>query len=187
MFYKHIYLTRYHVNKHYLGLLLLFILVFSCQVSAASTCNHLIPESTPTSRFTDNLDGTVEDNVSGLIWAKCMYGETYNIGDNSCSGTATTRNWKQAVEFADASIHAGFNDWRLPNIKELQSIVERQCHTPAQNETLFPTGLYILWTSTPSSVDSDKAWYVLISRDGSADIKEKSWNAHRARFVRGRL
>ena len=61
----------------------------------------------------DNGDGTVTDNATGLMW----------LQDDSQSGL----NWEEALEYAQQSNDEnllGYNDWRLPNVKELQSIVD---------------------------------------------------------------
>ena len=63
--------------------------------------------------FVDNSDGTITDNATGLMWA----------GDDSGAGL----NWEEAlawVEAQNAANHLGYSDWRLPNAKELQSIVD---------------------------------------------------------------
>ncbi|PLW93394.1 MAG: hypothetical protein C0592_06295 [Marinilabiliales bacterium] len=63
-----------------------------------------------TNNFVDNGDGTVTDNATGLMWTK----------DDNGSGVL----WETALSYAEASTTAGYNDWRLPNVKELQSIVD---------------------------------------------------------------
>lgn len=63
--------------------------------------------------FLDNGDGTITDNATNLMW------------DQNDSGTGL--NWKEAlawVETQNAADYLGYNDWRLPNAKELQSIVD---------------------------------------------------------------
>jgi len=60
--------------------------------------------------FVDNGDGTVTDEATGLMWQQ--------------SDDGSTRNWEQALAYADDFILAGKDDWRLPNAKELQSIVD---------------------------------------------------------------
>jgi hypothetical protein len=60
--------------------------------------------------FVDNGDGTITDLATGLMWQK---------GDSG-----TTRNWEQALDYAESLVQAGYDDWRLPNAKELQSIVD---------------------------------------------------------------
>lgn len=60
--------------------------------------------------FVDNGDGTVTDEATGLMWQQ---------GD---SGAAMS--WQEALAYAEDLVHAGHSDWRLPNAKELQSIVD---------------------------------------------------------------
>ncbi len=61
-------------------------------------------------RFVDNEDGTIYDEATGLVWQR------------SDSGRGMT--WEEALEYAQDLDVAGFDDWRLPNAKELQSIVD---------------------------------------------------------------
>lgn len=60
--------------------------------------------------FIDNGDGTVTDYATGLMWQQ----------DDSGS----THNWETALSYAESLDLAGYQDWRLPNAKELQSIVD---------------------------------------------------------------
>lgn len=61
-------------------------------------------------KFTDNGNGTITDRATGLMWMK---------DDNGAGVT-----WEAALRYAHSSSHAGYRDWRLPNAKELQSIVD---------------------------------------------------------------
>ena len=68
------------------------------------------------------------------------------------SGTATTYDWQQALEQADNKNFAGFSDWRLPNKKELWSIVALDRKDPAINSAIFPnTPTPNFWSSSPFS------------------------------------
>lgn len=60
--------------------------------------------------FVDNGDDTITDNATGLMWQKADSG--------------TGMNWGEALAHAESATAAGYDDWRLPNIKELQSIVD---------------------------------------------------------------
>ena len=60
--------------------------------------------------FIDNGDGTVSDLSTGLMWQQADDGNG--------------RNWESALEYAENLEFAGYDDWRLPNAKELQSIVD---------------------------------------------------------------
>lgn len=70
-------------------------------------------------RFSDNEDGTITDLTTGLMWMKIDSG-TLKAGDQKDGKL----NWYQALEWAENLSYADYNDWRLPNAKELQSIVD---------------------------------------------------------------
>ena len=59
--------------------------------------------------------------------------------------------WIKAMQHANTTVYAGYDDWRIPNIKELQSIVEYKCKRLALNLAVFPDDRThrILWSSTP--------------------------------------
>ncbi len=60
--------------------------------------------------FADNGDGTIADRSTGLVWMQ------------KDSGKAMS--WQEALEYAEGLEYAGYSDWRLPNAKELQHIVD---------------------------------------------------------------
>ncbi len=60
--------------------------------------------------FEDNGDGTITDNATGLLWTK----------DDNGEGLI----WKEALEYAESATTSGYSNWRLPNAKELQSIID---------------------------------------------------------------
>ncbi len=134
--------------------------------AADQTCKSEIPASTPTSRFSDHGDGTVTDTQTELMWAKCAEG----LRDSACStGSASTHNWKAALVLADSSELAGYDDWRLPNLNELDSIVERQCYSPAINLSVFPnTPASLFWSASPNANNSNLAWVVNFSHGNSS-------------------
>ncbi len=108
--------------------------------------------------YTDNGDGTVTDNATGLIWQKCSRGQN---NDATCSGTATTSNWSTAVSYCNSLTLAG-KTWRLPNVNELKSIADRTKPTsPAIDTTYFPNIIaagYLSSTTSTSSTTTN-AWY----------------------------
>ena len=72
-----------------------------------------------TNHFVDNGDGTITDQATGLTWTQKDSG-SFGIGDASDGRL----NWQQALDWAENLTYAGYSDWRLPNAKELQSIVD---------------------------------------------------------------
>ena len=83
------------------------------------------------SDFKDNGDGTVTDNNTGLMWMKTDSGKGMP--------------WEEALAYAENSTYAGYNDWRLPNIKELQYLVD---YTRSPDTTKSPAINPIFQTSS---------------------------------------
>ena len=129
----------------------------------AQTCITAIPQSAPNSRYTVHDDGTVTDNQTGLMWKQCMEGLS---GADCATGIAlTTITWDKALQLP-ATLNtsggfAGYQDWRLPNLNELESLREVSCYGPAINTTVFPgVSASHVWSSSPHAYDSIYAWNV---------------------------
>ncbi|PIE39974.1 MAG: hypothetical protein CSA51_03200 [Gammaproteobacteria bacterium] len=140
--------------------LLFSALCLTLSANAAQTCNPNIQATTPDSRFTTTA-GTVTDTKTSLMWMRCSLGQS---GNDCSGGNATKYNWQQALASAAAANTAnlgGHNDWRLPNIKELASIVELQCVEPAINLTIFPnTPSSGYSSSSPRTYGDNHVWAV---------------------------
>lgn len=136
----------------------LFLVFTAGGAFAASICNYdNIAATAPASRFTDNGDGTVTDQATRLQWKRCSEGQTWSGG--TCTGRLISYRWQQALQHADTAIDAGKSDWRLPNIKELTSIVEEACIRPAIDLSVFPAAPDDgYWSSSPAAAIPDKAW-----------------------------
>ena len=116
---------------------------------AQQFCNVAIPESKPTASFIVGGDGTAVDQTTGLMWKRCAEGLSWDGA--ACTGTAAIYNWQAALQVGAAGTpFAGHDDWRLPNIKELQSLVEVRCFNPALNTAIFNSGYANLtWSNSP--------------------------------------
>jgi hypothetical protein len=130
--------------------------------------NTSVPESTPTSNYSILPDGTLTAPATGLMWKRCLEGQTLAVG--VCEGTPTTYTWADALGTAHAVSFAGHSDWRLPNPKELLTIIEDRCAGPGLNADLFPiSGVFGIWTATPTALIAqdvfDEAW--LLINDGA--------------------
>jgi hypothetical protein len=134
-------------------------------------------------------DGTVTDSVTGLIWDRCSSGQTLNTTSDpaTCFGTASTHTWQAALGVAvtaNTLSYKGHTDWRLPNRKELESLVEIQASYPAIDTTAFPdTPSNSYWSSTPYTPNPAGAWYVYFS-GGDTNAGGRSNGGH-VRLVRG--
>ncbi len=137
-------------------------LLTSC-VTFSQTCKteSEIPSTAPDSRFTDNNDGTISDNGTNLMWQKCIVGIT---GINCGTGNGTAVDWQGALNEAENNNFLGYNDWRVPNIKEIASLIEHRCKNPALNTNYFPnTPNNFQWSSTPSSRVPNNSWNMIIT------------------------
>lgn len=117
-----------------------------------------------TKNYTDNGDGTVKDNGTGLIWQKCSGGLN---NDTSCSGTASTYTWANAHTYCN-SLSLASKAWRLPNRNELQGIVDYTKATlPTIDVTAFPnTQSNLYWSSTTNALTTANASYVGFNSGG---------------------
>lgn len=174
---------------------LLAALLVSWLPVTAQTCNPNMPLTKPDSRYNDNGDGTVTDNVTGLMWKQCTEGQSSST--TACdTGNAATFNWLEAHERAqsvNALGFAGYNDWRLPNIKELNSLVEFACFEPAINLTYFPTPTWQssmgspYWSSTTrhGNGSGHSAYRVELGNGESGALpKDPQYNTFFVRLVR---
>ena len=147
------------INK-WLYLIALNLIIVSSNITA-QTIKDYISSNQPDSRYSAHGDGTVTDNYTGLRWKVCSEGQTFSSPVATCTGTATSHNWQQALELADSASFASFDDWRLPNIAELHSIIAYDRYDPAINLAIFPdTNKNLYWSSTPYSNTSIGAWFV---------------------------
>lgn len=143
---------------------------------AKQKCNAAINLSSHSSEFTNLNDGTVKHKETGLIWMQCNLGQSWQAGD--CKGMASQFTWFEALDIVD-SVNLPGAGWRLPNIKELRSIVEYSCVYPAIDSTVFPNaveegwGKYperlVAWSSTPSAKNGQYAWVVNFGYGGAYD------------------
>ena len=109
--------------------------------------------------FTPSADGTqIKDEATGLTWRRCAEGMSWN--GVTCSGTALKFSWTAALDRAKA---AGQN-WRLPNAKELASLVDTTRIEPAINPVFANTPVYWFWTGTGSWGTTNRSWFVEFER-----------------------
>ena len=111
------------------------------------------------SSFTDNSNGTVTDSRTDLMWAQSDF---------------SVMDWEGALAFAETSSYASYDDWRVPNIKELRSISDDTESNPSVDATYFGFITSInYWASTTESNNSTRAWDIDYS-SGLVSYAEKT-------------
>ncbi len=111
------------------------------------------------SSFIDNSDGTVTDSRTELMWAQSDF---------------SVMNWEEALVFAETSSYASYDDWRMPNIKELRTISDDTESNPSVNATYFSFITSInYWSSTTEVNNSTRAWDIDYS-SGLVSYAEKT-------------
>jgi hypothetical protein len=128
----------------------------------ASDCDdgHYQKE-TPRS-YTDNANGTVTDNATGLIWQKEDDNNTYTW---SSDGVVT-----EASDYCTTLDLGGSTSWRLPTIEELVSILDIGRYSPAIDTVYTNTNSSSYWSSTTYAPDVSYAWFVGFSNGGGRAV-----------------
>jgi len=127
--------------------------LFLASLVVEAACETSTTESlAPSTRYIAQENGDeIWDKKTGLVWQHCSSGLS---GANCVVGPVDNVNWQAALALAT-------HDWRLPNVKELTSLLELQCNNPAVNETSFPaTQAAAYWSSSPDRLNVDNAWQV---------------------------
>jgi hypothetical protein len=156
----------------------------------AQTCNTKnIVATTPAGRFTRDASGTVLDKYTGLMWKTCSEGQQWIASTRACNKVAGSYSWQQALQSAQTLNTKGgfakYKDWRMPNVKELSTLVETQCDRPAINLGVFPgvSQSAVVWSSSSNAGSSGYAWDVDIGGGSIYAVPKNS--GLQVRLVRG--
>ncbi len=153
-------------------------------------------------RYIIHNDGTVTDRVTGLQWMRCSLGQTWT--GQHCIGNPLRLRMPEAAYEAFNSRFAGKNDWRLPSIDELKTLIYcstgvpnrwnlsgRACEGDFQRPTLYleafpdaPPAVY--WSNTPLKADPGEDYTLTVSFNYGHVYYSYFNDAYEAaRFVRG--
>ncbi len=124
-------------------------------------------------------------NTTGLRWLKCTIGLN---GENCTTGIMTSMTWEESITTCENLDFAGYNDWRLPNIREMYSTtIHYYNDRPRVDGTAFPNTANgsgdFYWSST-SLADGDPNAWVIKTRTGECQFMPKDSDGF-VRCVRG--
>jgi hypothetical protein len=122
------------------------------------------------SRFVNNMDGTITDTLTGLMWQKDDF--------------QNPMTWEEAITQFNDLLLAEHTDWRLPTREELRSIVDYSKITPSIFVNEFPnTILGNYWTSTAHPFQENHVWCIHFY-NGNDNYQSRN-NQYFSRAVRG--
>ncbi len=129
--------------------------------------------------YVDHGNGTATDVVTGLMWP--------TDGNGAGCFNGQTATWEEAVDYCNGLTFAGYADWRLPNVRELHSLVNYSAATPKINNTIFPNtraDRYV--SSTTHAGATGSAWFVYFADGDISPLGKDDFGAvFYVRAVRG--
>jgi Protein of unknown function (DUF1566)/Viral BACON domain len=128
--------------------------------------------SATTSAYTDNGDGTVTNTSTGLMWQQ--------------AGFSTTMGWAQSLAYCERLTLCSYTDWRLPNIRELRSLLDYSggYHPPIDTAFFPDTRSSYYWSSTTCAGSTSSAWTVYFG-DAAYSNNYTKYSGLYVRAVRG--
>ena len=131
-----------------------------CDANNANTNTFV---NTPSHDFIQN-GAIVIHKSTGLTWDRCSLGQAWHSNFKTCGVSINHYSWENAlkeIKIRNNALYLGFSDWRLPNLKELGSIVESCGYNPAINPVIFPnTESSNYWSASFFIPNSGLAWSV---------------------------
>ncbi len=131
-------------------------------------------------RFVDNGDGTITDQCTGLMWQQAtadINGD--GVIDPAVQGggpTSDTPTWQVALTYCENLQFAGYSDWRLPNIRELESTVNYGLPIP-DCDPAFDAEPWRYWSSSSYAANPAGTWIVPYHKDDKVRfyLKTDGW------------
>lgn len=128
----------------------------------------LFPPCLALAAYIDNGDDTIMDTLTGLMWQK---------GNSQ-------RSWYLSLQYCEELTLGGYTDWRLPNIRELNSIVDYGRLAPAINPIFTCGPQDYFWSSTTVNFSTRNVWVVQFEYGYDRSDFYKGSNNFKVRCVR---
>ena len=120
-------------------------------------------------------NGVVSDTTTNLEWQ-----DEYSDNNNSIKETT----WQSAIDYCEALTLDGRSDWRLPNARELISLIDFTRYNPSLNEVFQNTNSKGYWSSTSISGINDATWIAAFYNESTLDGHKNTNNSVRCVRVR---
>ena len=160
--------TSYHIDPTKMwAVLISWGITFPAATTVTYKVRCVSGAAEPMADYTDNTDGTVTDNVTGLMWEQ-------KTDDGGSRDKDNTYTWKDALAYCENLVLGEHSDWRMPTPKELERIVDLTKSSPAIDTNIFPntnSGKY--WTGTTCSGCHKHKAFAMDFNDGSLYFGQK--------------
>lgn len=121
-----------------------------------AVCKDDMESIAPNERYILIADNVVQDKQTNLMWTQCSEGQTWDNG-NCLSKPNKKISYHSAIGKAKKINLGGFDDWRVPTVTELYSLVDTACYNPSLNKVAFPkTELGQYWSITKAAFNKNK-------------------------------
>jgi hypothetical protein len=132
-------------------------------------------------------DGIATDTETGLTWLRFAYGQNWK--NDTVTGDAEKRRWNMAMKIPaefNQTGYAGYKDWRIPNIEELKTLIDKERGTEENyiDASVFPENAKWFWSSSRFAGYSGKVWSINFNFGGANSCNMKA-NSSFVRLVRG--
>ena len=128
----------------------LFIMMLSLIMSAKASYAQFVSE-----------EHYIRDLRNNLYWYRCSIGQRWDAPTKSCTGTLTKLNHEQIEEAIQQANSQLGGEWRLPTLKELESLICKECAAPKIRQEFFPNiSREAYWTGTHNKWNSKMYWTV---------------------------
>jgi len=125
--------------------------------------SQVIPETPKKSFFIrDSLKEIVTNTTTGLIW------------QDDTSVKSVIKNWSDAKRYCKNLNFAGYSDWFLPTISQLESLVDTKRYNPAMKKKFKNIISSYYWSSSSNVSNSNAAWYVYFKSGHSGNYYKAS-------------
>jgi hypothetical protein len=153
--------------------------IIACNSTAYPGLDGFYNSGCPTDgRFVDNKDGTVTDTCTGLMWQK----NTANTNGDGKIDANDVLTWQTALEYCETLNFASHRDWRLPNVREFQSIVDYGRFNPSIDPVFGAVSDW--YVSSSSSIGYPGYAWIVHFGDGGVGSRGDKGNRGFVRAVR---